>query len=627
MTLQEVIAELNGGRPYGMDVPISQIWARLSPGAQAYLQANLPSQSYTQGSINQVVAELNAQPAVQPNTNPYGTSYTPPPQPQPLVSGGQPGTVGGTEPPPGQTIGQMLTGGGFSSSTPISQLYGLFGFDANTANAWLQQRGISPSLPAGEFFKQFGVYPNSTAQDLYGAVSRPPFQPISPPGPGYIPPEPGGTPPPVPGGGGGVGGTAPPPPGPGSTQNPYGMFPQTPPITLPPWAQPTPFQMSSSPNMPSPPPPFQAPPGPNLPTQFTIPPELQALITSLQSNLQGQQAQRESLLSQLQQAMTQQEQTTAANQPMLDLAMQNIQSVLSGQAMSPSLQGLVDAAYRPAEDEGARRLRQAAEESAALRGMSLTDTPIGQPYLEENRRFMEQMGGQRAQAAIGLREQDVAFSERVRQFQEGLKQQAMSNRMDVIRSMGTPEQTAQILGTLGLGAQQAAVSQFGAMGNQAISAADLALRSALGQSSAGLQQYGIQSQNALGLGNLDFQRNMAQFSAGQQNAQLGLASQAQGFQQQLARQQASIQNQLSLMGALGDPYSAYGSMGNLGSNLSQQQLLNQLQLSQSMLGQPINFGNTGMTQNTSGTTPGTGLATTASLLSNLALAAGMYWGR
>ena len=605
VTLAQILAELNSDaiqRHVGVTGRIDAAYPYLSPETKAYIQSLNLGGAYSVAKVIDRVRMSPPPPPLPTVSTPWGgdpqypSGGTSPPTPDPIPP---PGPGGSQTPPGAQTMNQLLQRAGFTTSTPVRQALSAFVDNVPEAVAFLQSKGMGGALddPIGQVWQVFGFSGDQTLDAHMQILNARPTE---------------------------TGGVV--PNGPPVQVGDPGAFPQTPPIQLPPGQQITPFQPPAPTAMPPSPAPFQAPPGPTLPTEITMSPELRALQSQLTTMLQGEQTQRESLLSQLQQAMVQQEQQNATNQPMVDLAMQNIQSVLSGQAMSPSLQGLVDSAYRPAEDEGARRLRQAAEEAASLRGMRLTDTPIGQPYLEESRRFMEQMGGQRAQAAIGLREQDAAFSERVRQFQEGLKQQALSNRMDVVKSLGTPEQAAQILGTLGLGANQAAISEFGARGNQAISASDLALRSALGQSSAGLQQYGIQSQNASNAGNLALNNAMSQWQASQGNASLGLASQAQGFQQQLAKQQASIQNQLALMGALGDPNSAYGSMGNLGSNLSQQQLLNQLQLSQSLLGQPINFGTTGMTQNTTGTTPGTGLATSAGLLGNLALALSM-WGK
>src|SRR3990167_5562409 len=514
------------------------------------------------------------------------------------------------------TIGQILAQAGKSLDSPLRDLFPVFGVNANEAIAWLQERGLSPDIRGGYFIQKFpGMGAGSSIEDFRVAlnqpISGPPQQPTTdfmslgpapsifignrpanpptlppsavpppvPPPTDFMPRGPAGTaavPPPtdfmprgpatlppinMPGAGGAAGlpsggGALPPwPPGGGP-----GSFPQTPPIDLPLGQQPIPFQ---------------PPPAPVLPTQATVPPELLALQTQIQSMLQEQQTTRNQLLSQLQSQIQQQEQTAATNQPMLDLAMQNIQSVLSGQAASPSLQGLVDAAFGPVENEGQRRLRQTAEEAAAARGFSLTDAPIGQPFLEENRRFLEQIGGQRAQAMMGLREQDVAFSQRVREFQEGLKQQALSNRMDVVRNLGTPEQAAQLLGNLGLGAQNVALQQFGLQGQQALSASDIALRNALGQAAS--------SQGAAGI---------------------GLASQAQGFQQQLARQQASIQNQLAAMQALGDPGSVFGGFGGFGANSLDQQLRNALGLSQGLVGQGVNFGTPGFTQTSQGQQPG-----------------------
>ena len=435
---------------------------------------------------------------------------------QPVSSNSASNYPAGVSPqaPPPPSLIQLLTKAGMDLSTPIGQALPAFQADPKVA-ALLQSKGVDLNSPIGDVMKAMGL----TGQEPLSAASSKleSMAAISAP--------------------------------------PAGQFPQVPPIQLPPGLGPTTFN---------------APPAPNLPSTVSLPPELQSLMASLKANFDTQQQTRDSLLSNLQAGIAQQQANANANQPLLDAALRNIQSVLTGQAMSPGVEGLVNSAFAPAENEGQIRLRQAAEEAAAARGMHVTDTPIGQPYLDETRRFLEQMGGQRAQAAIGIRNQDATFAEQVRQFQEGLKQQALTNQTDVLRTLGTPEQAAGVLSTLGLGARNAAVQQFGIESQQALGASDQALRAALGQ---------------------------AQTNQG--NTQLALASQNQGFQQQLAQQQASIQNQLGLMQALGDPYQAFNLGSTTGNTLSQQRLSNLLNLNSGIIGYTPNFSPTGMTTTTS----------------------------
>lgn len=360
------------------------------------------------------------------------------------------------------------------------------------------------------------------------------------------------------------------------------QFPPVPGIPLPGGLQPQPFQM----------------PGlPGLPSMPGLPPELTALQSLIQSMLQGQQTSRNQILGQVQSQIDAQEANRVANQPLLDSALANIQSVLSGQAASPGLQGLVSSAFGPMTVEGMAQLKQAAEEAAARRGMSLTDTPIGQPYLQSVQKFQENMGGQQAQALIGLRQQDAAFAQRIQEFQDSLRQQATTNRLGVLQSLGTPEQAASVLSQLGLGAQQAA-----------------------------LQQYGIQGQQALGMGNLALQGALGGAGMNLQSGQLSLQQQAQGFQQQFAQQQAAVQNLLASIGLLGDPMSAFGSLGTTGLNLSNQGTSNLLNLSNSLLGQGLSFPSPGSTTNQT-TTGGSGFGSTVSGLGAIGLGLGGLFGR
>lgn len=412
---------------------------------------------------------------------------------------------------PGLSLLARLSAGGMDLSVPVGDaLSAFFSSPQDLANAriMLQQKGIDLASPIGTVMQYLGLTGSETLDVAGQALSS--FDTASQPPP-----------------------------------DPVGEFPQVGGIDLPPGLGPQPFV---------------APPAPELPTMGDSGIDLAALMSQIQGNLTAWEGQRQSLMDNLNAGILEQQTNARNNQPMLDAALANIQSVLTGQAMSPGLEGLINSAFTPAENEGQRRLRQAAEEAAAGRGMSLTDTPIGQPYLEESRRFLEQMGGQRAQMGAQLREQDAAFSQNVRAFQEGLKQQALSNQTEVLRTLGTPEQAASVLGSLGLGAKNAVLQQYSTQMQGALGAADQGLRAALGQA-----------------------------STNQGNTQLALSSQAQNFQQQLSKQQASIQNQLAMFGVLGDPAGAYSSFSGTGSNLSNLSMMNNLNLIAALAGNPVGF--------------------------------------
>lgn len=426
----------------------------------------------------------------------YPPPGTPPSSPS---AGNVSSTTSAPSAPP--SISEILQTAGLSRLTPLGDTLAAWN-PSNVADqrAYLQSRNVPLDMPVGDLWQSLGLSGNETydqATHVLDAAGQ------------YVSPQPS-------------------------------SFPQTPPIALPVGLQPQSFQ---------------APPSPTLPSEVAIPPELTALISQLQGTFDSQQAQRDQLLSALNAGISEQQANARANQPLLDAALANINSVLTGQAMSPGLEGLVNSAFSPAEAEGQRKLRQAAEEAAAARGMSLTDSPIGQPYLEENRRFLEQMGGQRAQMGAQLRSQDAAFSQNVRAFQEGLKQQALSNQTEVLKTLGTPEQAASVLANLGLGARNAAVNQYGIQMQGALGSADQALRAALGQA-----------------------------ATNQANSQLALTAQQQGFNQQFSQQQASIQNQLALMSALGDPFGAYSSFGSMGSNLANLPGMNAINLASALGG-------------------------------------------
>ena len=139
------------------------------------------------------------------------------------------------------------------------------------------------------------------------------------------------------------------------------------------------------------------------------------------------------------------------------LAMETLQG-RSLRPVSPEAKALLDTVYRTAGDEGLRLITRAGSEAASRRGLRLSDTPAARPYMEEVGRFGQQLSGQRAGAELALsqsqqgftegvrqfgatmgegrRQFDVTMAENLKRFQEGLKQQAILNRLALTGSSG-----------------------------------------------------------------------------------------------------------------------------------------------------------------------------------------------
>lgn len=122
---------------------------------------------------------------------------------------------------------------------------------------------------------------------------------------------------------------------------------------------------------------------------------------------------------------------TAAAKEIRGLSEQRALSILKGEApaLSPQQAGLIEETFKAAETEATTQLRTFAEELAATRGLKLTDAPIGETVLRETGRMAGGLAGAKATAKLDVSQTNQAFQEGVRQFQEGLRQQAFMNRL------------------------------------------------------------------------------------------------------------------------------------------------------------------------------------------------------
>lgn len=91
--------------------------------------------------------------------------------------------------------------------------------------------------------------------------------------------------------------------------------------------------------------------------------------------------------------------------------------------LSPEIQSLVQEQYAAPRAEATRGLKTAAEAMAARRGLELFDTPVGQPYLREQRKLEEQFGSAEAESMLGLTTDYRNFMQRQAESKEGAFQQ------------------------------------------------------------------------------------------------------------------------------------------------------------------------------------------------------------
>ena len=106
-------------------------------------------------------------------------------------------------------------------------------------------------------------------------------------------------------------------------------------------------------------------------------------------------------------------------------------------------------AFKFQETEGMRLLKEAGENAASARGFRLSDSPGARPYLDNVGRLSAALGSARAgtELEMGVRTQAARtaasdfqrqFKESIRQFNEGLKQQAFTNRLALTGSGVNP---------------------------------------------------------------------------------------------------------------------------------------------------------------------------------------------
>ena len=123
----------------------------------------------------------------------------------------------------------------------------------------------------------------------------------------------------------------------------------------------------------------------------------------------------------------------AAQQQLQELAVKNLIARLTGQApvLSPEEQARLDEIYGTAQSQGSADLRRSAEDAAAMRGMSISDSPIGNEYLKQQRLLTQSLNAQKSASALDLGNAQQNFNASINQFQQQLQQQALMNRLAI----------------------------------------------------------------------------------------------------------------------------------------------------------------------------------------------------
>lgn len=134
------------------------------------------------------------------------------------------------------------------------------------------------------------------------------------------------------------------------------------------------------------------------------------------------------------------ERATQAGQPISELqtkvqqkAMENIYARLTGQSpvLAPEEQAHLDTIYNTAKTQGEQALNQYADQLAGMRGMRVTDTPIGGEVLRQRGNLELGLQGQKAAGALDLGQASAQFNAQMAEFTNNLRQQAFMQQLSL----------------------------------------------------------------------------------------------------------------------------------------------------------------------------------------------------
>ena len=182
-------------------------------------------------------------------------------------------------------------------------------------------------------------------------------------------------------------------------------------------------------------------------TRNVAPPSQQeALLQMVNQRVAQQQAE------QLQRAMQQQQQFEASpfyNQlgALQGQAAGGLQGIMGGQLLLPAQQAALAQLYQSQMDPYREQMTREFSNMAARRGQTLNDSPVGGEFARALASYGAQMGGQQAQSALQLSQQNRGMFQDVLNFGNQLRQQADQNRLQLAQaqpgSYGFGQQLAQ----------------------------------------------------------------------------------------------------------------------------------------------------------------------------------------
>jgi len=163
--------------------------------------------------------------------------------------------------------------------------------------------------------------------------------------------------------------------------------------------------------------------------QVAAPSQNESLLEAANTRAAQQQAQY------LQQAMAAQQalENSQGYQQMMGIgpqAAQGLQGLMSnGMMPSQQQQAALQQYYQSIMAPQLAQMQQTAQQEAARRGMTVSDSPIGGDYLRQLANYQAQMGGQQAGSALQLGQQNANMYQNALNFGGQLQQNAAQNRL------------------------------------------------------------------------------------------------------------------------------------------------------------------------------------------------------
>jgi hypothetical protein len=105
------------------------------------------------------------------------------------------------------------------------------------------------------------------------------------------------------------------------------------------------------------------------------------------------------------------------------------QDMAGGSLISPAQQQALQQYFQSIMAPHQQQMQQTAQQEAARRGMTVADSPIGSPYLQQLANYNAQMGGQQAGQALQLQQNNRGMQQNLMGLGQQLQQNAQQNRL------------------------------------------------------------------------------------------------------------------------------------------------------------------------------------------------------